>query len=295
MIIDIHTHVGEYKRHYSESFAKIVSEPFGLDPEKTWNIDPNEFIRDMDEAEVDKAVILPLDITRNDPGTKVEDEYVYNNYVNKHPDRFIAFSGIQPMDSSGKFSSESLKQFEEAVINLGFRGMKALPAYSRFPPNHRSMYPFYQKAVDLGVPVLLHMGPTAYTPAKLKYGNPCYLDDVALDFPDLKICVAHMAYSWQPQLFGLMRKCKNVYTDISALCGRPMELAWNLVLAKEYKLINRVMWGTDYPVCNPKNYIEWLQKGLNNIANKCGWPNFSNRDINKMLGENAIEFLGLVT
>ena len=74
MIIDIHTHVGEYKRHYSESFAKIVSEPFGLDPEKTWNIDPNEFIRDMDEAEVDKAVILPLDITRNDPGTKVEDE-----------------------------------------------------------------------------------------------------------------------------------------------------------------------------------------------------------------------------
>jgi predicted TIM-barrel fold metal-dependent hydrolase len=74
-----------------------------------------------------------------------------------------------------------------------------------------------------------------------------------------------------------------------------MELAWHLVLAKEYDLMDRVMWGTDYPCCNPKSFVNWMQKDLNEIAKKCGWPTFSEQEINQMLGGNAAEFLGLET
>jgi len=296
MIIDIHTHVGEYKRHYSETFAKIFSGKFGEeDIEKMWTIVPEAFWEDMDEAGVEKVVIHSLDLTRGDAGTKLDDDYIYNTYIKIHPDRCIGFSGIQAIDLKGRFSSESLSQFEKAVNEFGFKGLKANPNYSGYAPNDKAMYPFYQKAVDFGVPVMLHMGTTGFTPAKFEYGDPRYLDDVALDFPSLKICAAHMAYPWQKQLFGLMRKCGNVYTDISAQCLRPMELAWHLVLAKEYDLMDRVMWGTDYPCCNPKSFVYWMQKDLNEIAKKCGWPTFSEQEINQMLGENAAEFLGLKT
>lgn len=296
MIIDIHTHVGEYKKHYSERYAKIFAGKFGqTDLEKMWTIVPAEFMRDMDEAGVDKIVIHSLDLTRGDPETKLDDDYVYNTYVKKYPNRFIGFSGIQAIDLAGRFSSESLKQFERAVTKLGFKGLKANPNYSGYAPDNKAIYPFYQKAVDLGVPVMLHMGTTGFTPAKFEYGHPSHLDDVALDFPGLKICAAHMAYPWQQQLFGLMRKCSNIYTDLSALHLRPLELAWHLVLAKEYNLMNRVMWGTDYPCNNPKKFVDWMQKGLNDTVKKCGWPPFSDQEIKQILGENAAEFLGLKT
>jgi predicted TIM-barrel fold metal-dependent hydrolase len=295
MIIDIHTHVGIYKEHFSESFARIFAEVFEGEPHELWTVKPEVFISDMDEADVDKIVIQGSDLTRVDPGTKIDDEYIYNTYVKKYPDRFIGFSGIQPINSAGRFSSERLAQFKKAITEYGFRGMKAHPCYSNYPPNDRTIYPFYQAANELKVPVLLHMGSTGYTPANFDYGNPKYLDDVALDFPKLKICAAHMAYPWQKQLFGLMRKCRNIYTDISALCARPMELAWHLVLAKDYGLMDRVLWGTDYPVCNPKKFIDWIKNDLNEIVNGCGWPTFSDQEINQILGENAIKFLGLGT
>lgn len=294
MIIDIHTHVGEYKKHYSEVFTRMFAGKFAeADIAKMWTIIPEAFVKDLDEAGVDKAVIHTMDLRRRAPGTKIDDEYVYNTYIKQYPDKFIAFSGIQAIDSSGRFSSEGLEQFERAVTQFGFRGLKANPNYSDYAPNDKSMYPFYQKAVELGVPVMLHMGTTGFNAAVFEYGNPKYLDDVALDFPGLKICAAHMSYPWQKQLFGLMRKCSNLYTDLAALCVRPMELAWHLVLAKEYNLMKRVMWGTDYPVCNPKNFIDWVRNHLNSIAEKCGWPTFSEQEISQILGENAMEFLGL--
>lgn len=294
MIIDAHIHVGEYKKHFSEAFAKSTSGAFGSEA-NLWTVEPQKLLRDMDEAGISKAVILGIDITNVDPGTKSPDDYIYNNYLKNYPDRFIAFSGVLPIDSTGRFSPESLKQFERSITELGFKGMKATPSYSHYPPNHRSIYPYYQKAVELKVPVLLHTGMTSFTYAKAEYGNPAYIDDVALDFPNLKICIAHMDYPWSKQLFAVMRKCHNIYTDIAALCLRPMELTWHLVLAKEYQLMDRVMWGTDYPVCNPKNYVNWMQEGLNDVVKRCGWPTFSNQEMNQMLYENACEFLGLKT
>lgn len=294
MIIDVHTHVGEYRKHFSERYARIFSGKFGeADIEKMWTIERDSFFRDMDEAGVDKIVIHSLDLTRGDPGTKLDDEYVYAMYVKPFPDRCIGFSGIQAIDLAGRYSSLSLMQFEKAVVDYGFRGLKANPNYSGYAPNDKAMYPFYQKAVDLGVPVMLHMGTTGFTPAKFECGRPSCLDDVALDFPSLKICAAHMAYPWQHELFGLMRKCDNVYTDLSALCLRPMELAWHLVLAKEYNLLDRVMWGTDYPCCNPKSFLTWIREDLNNIAKKCGWPTFTEQEIKHIAGDNAVAFLGL--
>jgi len=298
MIIDIHTHVGEYNKHWSERFAKIIGDAYALevhDYEKMFSIDSEKFIKDMDEAGSNKVVIHAFDISNIDPGTKTDDEYIYNNYLKKYPDRLIGFSCVSPMDTIDRFSSENLKKFERSITELGFKGMKLLPTYLRYSPNHKSMYPFYQKAVELDVPVLIHTGATLFSPTMLEHSDIAYLEDVAVDFPELKICAAHMAIPWTIHLFSLMRKCRNVYTDISALCTRPMELAWNLVLAKEYKLVGRVMWGTDYPVCNPKNYVNWIRGELNKTLEKCGWPTFSNQEINQILGENACEFLGLKT
>ena len=119
-------------------------------------------------------------------------------------------------------------------------------------------------------------------------------DDVAQDFPDLKICIGHMAYPWAEETLGLMRKCPNVYTDISAACIRPTVLTWNLVMAKEYNMMDRTMYGSDYPCCAPrKDFIEWIKTDLNKQSEKSGWPTFTKGEIENILGNTAKEFLGL--
>jgi predicted TIM-barrel fold metal-dependent hydrolase len=292
-IIDVHTHIGEYEKHWSHELAVGVTKGHsGTDYKKMWTVDLDEYMRDMDEANIDVSVVCGIDVTRIDR-TKLPIDYIYD-FIRRKPNRLIGFAGVQAIDSKGRFSAESLKNFEKAIKEYGFKGLKLHPSYSHYYPNDKACYPFYQKALELEVPVLIHMGTTPAPFAKLDMGRPIYLDDVAMDFPDLKICAAHLAYPWTQELYGLMRKCQNIYTDISAQCIRPTILAWNLVMAKEYNLMDRVMFGTDYPCCKPrKNFIEWCKTGVNRIAKNVGWPTLSQEDIENLLGKNAMEFLNL--
>ena len=102
-----------------------------------------------------------------------------------------------------------------------------------------------------------------------------------IDFPALRINVEHMAYPWTEELCALMKRAPNVYTDVSELFARPTLLAWNLVLAKEYRVIDRVIWGSDYDVywhddwdfsgyfCKVSTETEWLRSGSGVVPTSC--------------------------
>jgi len=293
LIIDIHTHIGEYEKHWSETLARTVSRGHGKpeDFKEMWDIDLDAYIADMDDAGIDVSVVMGMDFTRVDP-TRTPADYIYKFL--QRDDRLMGFIGLQTIDTRDRFNAPALKEFEEAVTEKGFVGLKLHPNYSHYRPNDKTAYPFYQKAVELGVPVLMHMGTTPATFAEYDAGHPRYVDDIAQDFPDLKICVAHMAYPWAEETLGLMRKCPNVYTDFSAACIRPIVLTWNLVLAKEYQMMDRTMFGSDYPCCTPrKDFIEWIKTDLNKQCEKSGWPTFTKGEIDNILGNTAKDYLGL--
>jgi len=256
-----------------------------------WDIDLNAYISDMNDAGIDKSVVLGFNISR------IDSTWVPVDYIAKflqRDDRLLGFYGGLPVDSRNRFNARDLKEFEEAVLEKGIKGLKLAPTYAHFYPNDRRVYPFYYMAAELGVPVLINMGSTMATFAMYDAGRPGHIDDVAQDFPDLKISIAQFAYPWAEETLGLMRKNPNVYTDISALCERPTVLAWNLVLAKEYAMTNdRVMFGTDYPHCNPRKFINWIRTDLNKQCEKSGWPTFTKGEIDNILGNTAKEYLGL--
>ena len=92
---------------------------------------------------------------------------------------------------------------------------------------------------------------------------------------------------------ALMDKRVNVWTDVAHLCVRRFMLAWYLVMAKEYQVINRVMFGTDSTCRPPINYVNWFKFRLNEICERAGWPTFTKEEIDGILGENAVRFLKL--
>jgi len=203
-IIDFHLHIGrkedwhpwviEYLKdmnpHLFQNFNKIMS-PDGLE----------EY---LNEEGVKYAVVLAED----SPLTTgvVTNSYVYN--FCKDRKRFIPFASINPVTTSNPEGS-----LEKCITEMGFRGLKLYPPYQHFFPNQQEIYPLYDKAVELGVPIMFHTGSSIYRNSKLKYGDPLHLDDVATDFPELRIVMAHSGRGfWYDKAFFLSRLHKNPFT-----------------------------------------------------------------------------------
>ena len=141
--------------------------------------------------------------------------------VELHPDRFVALAAVdlhKPM--------AAVRELRRCVRELGFKGLRVIPWLWGLPPDDRRYYPLYAECVELGVPFCLQVGHTGPLRSS-EPGRPIpYLDNVALDFPELEIVGGHIGYPWTEEMVALARKYPNVYIDTSAYTTRryPPEL-----------------------------------------------------------------------
>jgi hypothetical protein len=153
--------------------------------------------------------------------------------------RLLPFASINPY-----VINDLGAELEKWVKDFGFRGLKAYPVYQHHYMNDTRMYPLYAKAQELGVPLLVHTGSSVFRGARIKYGDPLHLDDVAIDFPNLTILMAHSGRPiWYSQAFWMARQHKNVYMEISGLpAKRLLEYFPDLE-----RLADKVVYGSDWP------------------------------------------------
>ncbi len=150
-----------------------------------------------------------------DLGRKIAVETLYDedvrDFVQAHPDRFIGFTAVHP----DRPVRQNLERLDRAVNEMGLRGVKLNPA-SGFYPNDEKLYPVYERAADMDLPVVIHSGlkPPAEG-SRLKYCRPMDIDDIAVDFPDLKIIIAHAGYPWIDETIMTGLYAGNVFVDIS--------------------------------------------------------------------------------
>jgi uncharacterized protein len=131
------------------------------------------------------------------------------------PDRFVGVAAVplnRPM--------EAVRELERAVGELGFKALRVLPWLWERPPTDRLYYPLFAKCVELGIPFCTQAGHTGPLMSS-EVGRPVpYLDQVALDFPELTIVAGHIGYPWTDEMIGVAWKHKNVYIDTSAWAPR---------------------------------------------------------------------------
>lgn len=205
------------------------------------------------------AVIFPVDAER---------ETGYRRYTNeemaelaaKHDDILIPFASIDP--AKGKLGAREARQLVE---HYGVRGFKFHPTFRGFYPNDRSAYPLYEAIAEAGVPALFHTGQTGVGAGmrggngmRLKYSNPLYLDDVAVDFPDMPIILAHPSFPWQEEALAVATHKPNVYIDLSGWSPRyfpPILIKYANSLLK-----HRVLFGSDWPAIMPDRWLHDFEK-----------------------------------
>jgi hypothetical protein len=153
--------------------------------------------------------------------------------------RLIPFCNVNPY-----LFARPADELKRLVEEEGFRGLKLYPTYQQYFLNDSRIYPIYAMAQNLGIPVLIHTGSSIFPGTRLKYGDPLHLDDVAVDFPDLKLVMAHSGRGfWYDRAFFMSRLHKNVYMEISGLPPSKL-LEYFPELGRNTE---KVIFGSDWP------------------------------------------------
>lgn len=194
-------------------------------------------LRAMDEAEIERAYISAW---YGPTGALISNDEVAT-WAAQHPDRFTAVASVDIREPT-----KAMRNLRRAVNDLGCRGLRIAPWLWGLPPNHRLYYPLFAECVELGIPFMTQVGHTGPLRTS-ETGRPIpYLDDVALEFPDLVIVAGHIGYPWTTEMIAMATKYENVYIDTSAYVAHryPAELV-------DYMRghgRNKVMFGTNYPM-----------------------------------------------
>ena len=299
LIIDAHCHFWE-EDLISDDFKGVltaIAKQFNFDLALLLNANADRLIKEMDEAGIDKTVLLALDgefifsskVTYKEYNDKLAE------YINKYPNRFIGFAGIDP-----RRGKEAINELERCIQDLGFKGVKFW-TLTGFYPDDLQFYPFYERVEQLGAVILCHtgMGPAG---TYLKYCRPIYVDKVAVDFPKINFIMAHIGNPWTSEAIAVATKNPNVYFDISMwevhLRFAPFAFFQTLIEAKMTCGINKILFGTDWPlftsILSLKEYVDGIKKmKLPPPMKMMGFPEFTEEEKSKILGENAKKVLGL--
>lgn len=280
MIVDVHTHVWETPAHLSEAFIEDAKAAAGA-AYKPIEVDLDEHWKAMEP--VDRAIVLGF--RARHVGVLVPNEYVAE-YVGRHPEKLIGFCSVDPHDA------DAVEQLDDAVKRLGLRGLKVGPIYQDIHPQDERFLALMARAEALGVPVLIHQGTTFCSNVSLELANPILLQPIALKFPKLRMLIAHMGHPWIAETLVLIRKHPHFYSDISALYYRPWQFYNALVLAMEYGVLDKLLFGTDYPFTTPASTMAALKK-VNDVAAGTGMPRIPEAKIEAMIHRDSLPLLGL--
>ena len=229
---------------------------------------------------VDKVVVFGLQAKAS--GICVPNELIAE-YAAQHPDKVEGWTSVDPNEP------DCIEQLEYSVNTLKLKGLKLGPVYQHFDPQDRKHWPFFEKAQQLGLPIMWHQGTTFPSAAKLKWGLPLQLEDIAMDFPDLKMIIAHLGHPWEVDTMVLIRKCPNMYTDISAVHYRPWRYWQAMVAAMEYGVEHKILPGSDFPSGTMDNIIKGL-RAVNKPVEGTGLPKIPTEVQDMILHENWKEF-----
>jgi len=256
--IDVHTHATISQRQQRDPCSIILDEAMskyfksGVPPTIP---EVAQYYRERKLA----AVIFTVDSEAELGHWRVANEEVAEMAA-EHNDVLIPFASIDP--AKGKTGAREARRL---IRDFGVRGFKFHPSMQGFFPNDRSAYVLYEAIAEAKLPALFHTGQTGVGSGmrggagiRLKYSNPMYIDDVAVDFPDMPIILAHPSFPWQEEALSVAQHKPNVYIDLSG--WSPKYFPPILVRYANSLLRHKVLFGSDWPVIKPDRWLSDFEK-----------------------------------
>ena len=288
MITDVHSHVPSH----------VDAVP---PEEETWEskMRPDRAVRltttydDFFEAmePVDRVISFGIAMPADRPAVIGEKDMKKVNdttaaLVARAPQKVIGFMSVHPDEPA------ALDEMERAYGDLQLRGLKLGPNYQNFDPLGENARRMYSRAQEMKLPVLFHQGTSPIRDAPIRYAHPLVMDEIAILFPELRIVMAHIGHPWLEDCLVVVRKHPNVYADISGRFYRPWSFYNGMRLAYEWSVINKLLFGSDYPITTPQETMDGLRH-LDHFVRQHHLPEVPLELIEGIIHRNSLELLGL--
>jgi len=242
MITDCHIHIQPLEEFKPEALALMKKTRKDFAQIEEYCRSPKAFLGYLDRAGIDRAVLINYVAPEVIGFTPAVNEFIAN-YVKADPKRLLPCGSVHPRHTRNVLADM------EQIVRLGIRLIKIHPPHQLLYPNDyvrgvKELEIIYRAAEANGIPIMVHTGTSIFPNARNKYGDPIYVDDVAVDFPRLKILLAHGGRPlWMDTAFFLVRRHPNVYLDISGI--PPKTLLTYFPRLDE--IAHKTLFGTDWP------------------------------------------------
>lgn len=242
LITDCHVHIAPIEMFQPAALALMKNKRPNYDQIVEYCRHPKSFLKYLDGCGIDRAVLINYVAPEVIGFTSAVNQWVAD-YVKENPKRLISCGGLHPR------TSQNILADVEQILKLGIRMIKIHPPHQLLFPNDyqngvKELEIIYRAAEANGIPIMFHTGTSIFANARNRYGDPIYIDDVAVDFPKLKILLAHGGRPlWMDTAFFLLRRHPNVYLDIS---GIPPKLLLKY-FPRLGDIAHKTLFGTDWP------------------------------------------------
>jgi uncharacterized protein len=242
LITDCHIHIEPFEMLKPEAIALMKKKRAQFDEIEAFSRDANKFLAHMDSIGLDRAVLINY-VAPEVLGFTAEVNPWIVNYCKADPERLLACGSIHPRHTT------NIQADLDNILRLGLRLLKVHPPHQLMYPNaylhgDKNLELIYRTMEANGIPVMIHTGTSVFPGARNKFGDPIYVDDVAIDFPKLKILLAHGGRPlWMDTSFFLVRRHPNLYLDISGI--PPKTLLEYFPRLQE--IATKTLFGTDWP------------------------------------------------
>jgi predicted TIM-barrel fold metal-dependent hydrolase len=211
-----------------------------------------DYVAKMDRAGIRRSLLIA--VRAGDLRMQGSVEIPYDQVAGHcaaHPGRFSGLAGIDPFRGMS-----GLRDLERAVRELGFIGAHLYPHWFGLAPDHALYYPYYAKCCELGVPIMMQVGQNLVYDRRRplpSVGRPICLDQVAIDFPELRLIGIHIGVPWTEEMIAMAWKHENVFIGADAYA--PRHWPASLVRYADSYGEDKVLFGTDWPVIDPERAL----------------------------------------
>jgi uncharacterized protein len=278
MIVDCHTHIWAAPEQLGRGGREFIWRQSGRECVVAG---PGEHA--LAAKCVDKSLVLGY--RSLDLGADVPNEFLAE-YVSRNADKMIGIACVDPAEGDALEQAQALLKLHE------FRGLTLSPAMQNFHPADSRAMRLYELACRQKVPVFFCQSTHFQAKGRMEYARPSLLDEVARDFPDMPIVISSLGHPWIEEGIALLGKHPRVYGDISGLVHRPWQAYNALVLAHQFNVMDKVLFGSDFPYCTAAEAIKCVYR-MHEVTQGTNLPSVPREALRGMVERDALTSLGI--
>ena len=237
-------HLQNYRRVYQASESRASATPAAVELQA--------YLELYDRLGVDHVVIKARDVETTF-GLKIRNEDVAA-FCERHGPRYIGFAGVDPHKGTA-----AVEELEHAVRDLGLRGLNLQTFELQLRPDDPKLFPLYEKALALEIPVNIHCGINFSTATPMSFGRPEYIDAVMVRYPELRVCASPPGWPWVHELIGAAWRHPNLYIGLLAVRPRLLQKEHSgyepLLQYGRTILKHKIIFGSAFPMMPPETAL----------------------------------------